>query len=154
MFLPAGVVHAIGGGLLVAEIQQSSDTTWRLFDWNRLGPDGRPRELHVAEALDTIDYAAGPVSPARPSTTEDSQRERLVSCDKFVLDRWRLSESQQMPDDDRFHVLAVLAGSVTVSDDAVGRPLKLGDTLLVPAKRSSTSMIPGRSAIILDAYLP
>ncbi len=147
-------MHAIGGGLLVAEIQQSSDTTWRLFDWNRLGPDGRPRALHIAEALDAIDYAAGPVSPARPSATEDSQRERLVSCDKFLLDRWRLSESQQLPDDDRFHILAVLAGSVTVSGDAAERPLKFGETLLVPAKRAATSMIPRPSAIILDAYLP
>ena len=72
----------LGGGLLVAEIQQSSDTTWRLFDWNRLGPDGRPRALHIAEPLDAIDYSAGPVSPVQPSATENSPCERLLSCDQ------------------------------------------------------------------------
>ncbi|MES1213292.1 MAG: type I phosphomannose isomerase catalytic subunit, partial [Singulisphaera sp.] len=101
VFLPAGVVHAIGEGLLVAEIQQSSDTTWRLFDWNRLGPDGKPRALHIREALDAIDYAAGPVSPVQPLSTDESWRERLIASDKFVLDRLHLAESQSLPDDDR-----------------------------------------------------
>ena len=60
LFIPAGTVHALGAGLLVAEIQQASDTTYRLFDWNRTGPDGQPRKLHVEEALAAIDY-----TPAR-----------------------------------------------------------------------------------------
>ena len=57
VFLPAGTVHALGRGLLVAEIQQSSDVTYRLFDWNRVGPDGKPRRLHVQEGLDVVDFA-------------------------------------------------------------------------------------------------
>jgi mannose-6-phosphate isomerase len=154
IFLPAGVVHAIGAGLLVAEIQQSSDTTWRLFDWNRLGPDGRPRDLHIAEALDAIDYAAGPVSPVQPAATDNSQRERLIACDKFMLDRWRLSELQALPDDDRCHLLAVVAGEVSITGDPAERPLKFGETMLLPARRAATSMIPRGSAIILDACLP
>jgi mannose-6-phosphate isomerase len=154
VFLPAGVVHAIGNGLLVAEIQQASDTTWRLFDWNRVGPDGQPRALHLAEALEAIDYQAGPINPARPVATEIPQRERLVSCDKFVLDRWRLTTSQDLPDDDRCHILAVVEGAVSVTGDASEAPLKFGETLLVPAQRLATSMIPRASAIILDAYLP
>ncbi|HVU89564.1 MAG TPA: type I phosphomannose isomerase catalytic subunit [Pirellulales bacterium] len=154
IFLPAGVVHALGGGLLVAEIQQSSDTTWRLFDWNRLGPDGRPRALHIAEALDAIDYAAGPVSPVHPAATEKSAVERLVECDPFVLDRWRLSERYELRDDDRCHILAVVEGAVEVSDDAAQVPLKLGETMLLPARRAATSMIPRPSAIVLDAFLP
>src|SRR5207245_2472669 len=55
LFIPAGTVHALGAGLLVAEIQEASDTTFRLFDWNRVGPDGNPRPLHVEQALATID---------------------------------------------------------------------------------------------------
>ena len=66
VFLPAGVVHAIGGGLLIAEIQQSSDVTYRLFDWNRLGPDGEPRQLHIDEALACIDFNYGPGGPQIP----------------------------------------------------------------------------------------
>ncbi len=61
-FLPPGVVHAIGPGLLVAEIQQASDTTYRLYDYDRLGPDGKPRQLHVEQALEAIDYEYGPVA--------------------------------------------------------------------------------------------
>ena len=56
MFLPSGRVHAIGAGLVIFEIQQNSDTTYRVFDWNRVGLDGRPRELHVAESLASIDF--------------------------------------------------------------------------------------------------
>ena len=65
IFLRAGTVHAVGGGVLIAEVQQSSDATFRLFDWNRPGPDGKPRTLHTAEALRSIDWTAGPVSPAQ-----------------------------------------------------------------------------------------
>jgi len=154
IFLPAGVVHAIGAGLVVAEIQQSSDVTWRLFDWNRLGSDGRPRPLHVAEALDAIDYAVGDISPVRPVATERSQCERLVACDKFTLDRWRLATPEWIDDRDRFHILTVLQGSVSVSGDACQRPLVLGDTILLPARRPATELIPRPSAIVLDAYLP
>ncbi|HEY1601843.1 MAG TPA: type I phosphomannose isomerase catalytic subunit [Pirellulales bacterium] len=154
IFLPAGVVHAIGAGLVVAEIQQASDTTWRLFDWNRVGPDGQPRDLHIDAALDAIDYAIGPVSPVRPMVTDESQRERLVACDKFLLDRLTLSAPREVVSDDRFHILSVLAGSVSISGDPVARPLVLGDTILLPAQRGSTQLIPASSAIVLDAYLP
>ena len=154
IFLPAGVVHAIGGGLVVAEIQQSSDTTWRLFDWNRVGPDGQPRVLHINEALDAIDYAVGPVSPVRPTATDDSQRERLVACDKFLLDRLTLSVPLHVADDDRCHIFSVLAGSISLTGDPASRPLVFGDTILLPARRGSTQLIPASSAVVLDAYLP
>jgi mannose-6-phosphate isomerase len=154
IFLPAGVVHAIGAGLVVAEIQQASDTTWRLFDWNRVGPDGQPRDLHIDAALDAIDYDVGPVSPVRPMVTEESQRERLVACDKFLLDRLTLSAPLDVVSDDRFHILSVLAGSVSISGDPVARPLVLSDTILLPAQRGSTQLIPASSAVVLDAYLP
>src|SRR5262249_51812411 len=63
LFLPAGTVHATGGGILLAEVQQSSDATLRLWDWGRLGSDGRPRTLHVEQALQAIDWTRGPVAP-------------------------------------------------------------------------------------------
>jgi len=154
VFVPAGTVHALGEGLLVAEIQQASDTTWRLFDWNRLGPDGQPRPLHVEAALDAIDYAAGPVSPVRPAAVDELPCERLVACDKFLLDRWRIAAPHQIDNDNRFHILAVLDGAVEVTGDCAQQPLKFGETLLLPAQRPATSLIPRPSAVILDAYLP
>ena len=117
VFLPAGTVHALGEGLLVAEIQQASDTTYRLFDWNRVGPDGKPRPLHVEQALEVIDYGRGPVRPQRPESTGRPGIERLVSCDKFVLDRWQFDTLLPVGGDQRCHILVVLEGAVSIEGD-------------------------------------
>jgi mannose-6-phosphate isomerase class I len=85
-FIPAGTVHALGGGLVVAEIQQSSDTTFRLFDWNRVDAAGRGRELHVDQAIAVTDFSRGPVEPQQPHPDADGL-ETLVRCDKFILRR-------------------------------------------------------------------
>jgi len=154
IFLPAGVVHALGPGLLVAEIQQSSDTTYRLFDWNRLGPDGRPRQLHVAESLATINYDYGPVSVRKPQPTELAHVERLVACDKFVLDRWRIDAPQSIGGDDRCHLVVVLEGAVTLPGDPAGEPLALGQVALVPAACGPLQIAPLTKSTLLDIYLP
>src|SRR5262249_30318215 len=71
VLIEAGTVHALGAGLLIAEIQQASDTTYRLFDWNRVDTNGKPRQLHIQEALDVTDYNRGPVDPIKPTFTEE-----------------------------------------------------------------------------------
>ncbi len=155
IFIPAGTVHALGAGLLVAEIQQASDTTFRLYDWNRVGPDGKPRTLHVEQSLDTINYEAGPVAPQTAEPTALPYVERLVSCDKFVLDRWRHSIGEEpLPLDHRFHLLAVLSGEVAISGDPTGRPLQAGETMLLPASRSAVSLKFLAPTTLLDIYLP
>jgi mannose-6-phosphate isomerase len=154
VFLPAGTVHALGEGLLIAELQQSSDATFRLFDWNRAGPDGRPRPLHVERALDAIDWNRGPVNPLTPTPTERAQVERLVVCEHFVLDRWRLNERDTLIGDARFQLLAVLEGQVEVSGDALGRPMAAGDTMLIPASIRAIELSPRPQAVFLNAYLP
>ena len=154
VFLPAGVVHAIGAGLLVAEIQQASDTTYRLFDWNRVGADGKPRALHLDEALEAIDYRYGPAHPQRPEPTERPNVSRLVACDKFILDRWQLNEPQTAGGDDRCHLLAVVSGEVRVEGEPGGRPLPAGSTVLLPAALGKITLTPGDNAVVLDAYLP
>lgn len=152
-FLPAGVVHALGPGLLIAEIQQASDTTYRLYDWSRLGPDGQPRALHVEAALEAIDYAYGPVAAQVPKPTGDQHAERLVACDKFVLDRWQLSGSATVGGDQRCHILAVLEGSVSIAGDPMGEPLPRGGVALLPAECGATLVTPQGKATLLDAYL-
>lgn len=154
VFIPAGTVHALGAGLVVAEIQQSSNTTFRLFDWNRLGTDGQPRPLHIAAALEVVDFSTGPVEPVTPQPTNRPQRERLVACDKFVLDRCQLSESEEMGGDGRFHLVAVLTGRVGTTDDGMGRPLGTGEVMLVPAAASAVILQPLEPAVVLDIYLP
>ena len=154
IFLPAGTVHALGPGLLVAEIQQSSDTTYHLFDWNRKGPDGKTRPLHIDEALAVIDFERGPARPVTPAPTDRPHVERLVACEQFVLDRWSFDEPQTAGGDDRCHILAVIDGAAVVEGDASGRPLGRGDVVLLPAELGAVTVMPHGAAVLLDAYLP
>ncbi|MBI3836584.1 MAG: class I mannose-6-phosphate isomerase [Planctomycetia bacterium] len=153
-FLPAGVVHALGPGLLVAEIQQASDTTYRLYDWSRPGPDGQPRKLHVAEALEAIDYQHGPVAVQQPHSTARGDVERLVACDKFVLDRWKLSGAASAGGNHRCHVLAVVEGALEIEGDPGKRPLERGGVVLLPAELGPVNIEAQHTAVFLDAYLP
>jgi mannose-6-phosphate isomerase len=154
VFLEAGTVHAIGAGLVIAEIQQASNTTYRLFDWNRVDADGKPRPLHIAESLDTIDYARGPVGPSRPRPTDVPQRERLVACDKFILDRWRLAGPVTCGGDERFHIFAGVEWAATISGGGSELPLARGQTVLAPAACGAVQITPQGRAVVLDMYLP
>jgi mannose-6-phosphate isomerase len=153
-FLPAGTVHALGPGLVVAEIQQSSDTTYRLFDYNRVGPDGKPRQLHLQEGLAVVDERRGPVVAQQPQPAERPHVERLVDCEKFVLDRWRFDQPQPLGGDERFHIAAVLEGRVTVDGDPSAEPLGVGGVVLLPAAVGSTTIRPLEPTVLLDMYLP
>ncbi len=146
IFLPAGTVHALGAGLLVAEIQQPSDVTYRLFDWNRLGPDGQPRALHVEQALDAIDFRRGPIQPQQPRPTGRPEVSRLVECKKFVLDRWEFDRPIAAGGDDRCHVISVLQGSVQVEGDPPKSPLPRGERPCCPRRwgRCNSVRGPGR----------
>jgi mannose-6-phosphate isomerase len=156
VYLPAGTVHALGKGILVAEIQQTSNNTFRLYDWNRVGVDGKPRPLHIAEGLQATDFSQGPVEPVNPSATEHGHVERLVGCPKFVLDRWRLDGPQTVGGDHRCHILTVLEGSIRLAGDPAQCPLNKGQTILLPAALGAAKLTPARDqgALLLDAYLP
>lgn len=154
LFIPAGVVHALGQGSLVAEIQQASDTTFRLYDWNRVGPDGEPRKLHIAEGMAVTDFRSGPVMPQKPQPTEQPHVERLVACDKFVLDRWRIAEPRSVAADDRFHIVVVLQGAIRLQNDPSPGPLNKGQTALIPAACTQRQVTPLAPSVLLDIYLP
>jgi mannose-6-phosphate isomerase len=154
LLIEAGTVHALGAGLLIAEIQQASDTTYRLFDWNRVDADGRPRPLHIQQALNTIDFKRGPVNPAKPRPTSDPSIERLVTCDKFVLNRLSLSTPYQLQNDNRFQILSTLEGNFTIRSAEAELQLKVGYTLLVPACCPSIELLSIGKAVLLNARLP
>jgi mannose-6-phosphate isomerase len=154
VFIPAGTVHALGAGLVIAEIQQASDTTFRLFDWNRVDAEGKPRPLHIAESLATIDYARGPVAPQRPQPTGEPHSERLVECDKFVLDRLTIDGPISLGGDDRFHLLSVIDGSVAATDGLGEQQLAIGSTALAPAAAGRIRLAPQGRATVLDICLP
>lgn len=108
IFIRSGRLHAIGAGFLIFEIQQNSDTTYRVFDWNRLGLDGKPRQLHVAESLASIDFAD--VEPEM----DVPQGGVLAACEYFKVERVELAagESLANPDSARFMMAAVVNGSL------------------------------------------
>mgnify|MGYP002642027044 CR=1 FL=1 len=156
LFLPAGTVHALGEGILVAEIQQASDSTFRLFDWNRRDHDGNPRTLHVERALQAIDYGQGPVTPLHPHRTKRAWVERLVESRQFVLDRLNLDSPQLAGGEGTCHVITILRGSAWVEGDVAAEPLQFGQTILLPACLGPITVKPGEDgpAVLMDAYLP
>ena len=155
IFVPAGTVHAIGEGLLIAEIQQSSDTTYRLFDWNRLDADGNARELHIDDALAVTNYQLGPVGPQAARVESGGQNQTLVECDKFHIRRWCIQNQKlQVPTEDECSLLMVVAGAVQVSDEPSGQLLRRGQTILIPASSGLVTLSGGPEAEVLEIRVP
>ena len=147
-------MHAIGAGLLVAEIQQASNTTFRVFDWNRVDNNGKPRPLHIESALAVTDFTQGPIQPVANLPTELNGSSTLVSCDKFVLEKVSLNEPTIIAGDGQFHILAVTAGEVTMEADPSNQPLEFGQTALLPASLPELVLTPGsRGAELLTVRL-
>ncbi len=149
-FIEPGTVHTLGAGLLIAEIQQASDITFRLFDWNRVDVNGKSRQLHIEQSLATIDFSRGPVAPQKPLPTGRAGRERLIDGGKFILDRCRGRLPKPLGDDDRFHLLAILDGTVEIA----GETFTAGETCLLPASAGRLEATPDGMATFLDIYLP
>lgn len=153
-FIPAGTVHALGSGLVVAEIQQASDTTFRLFDWNRLDQDGNPRTLHVTQALEVIDFDQPPVSHCQPTPAEIEGWNQLIDCPYF-----QLLESHDRPhlhwqNDQRFRILTCTRGNATLTCDGKSWPLIAGSSILLPAMHLPVDIALGDEANLLMACLP
>ena len=137
-FLPSGTLHALGAGILVAEVQTPSDTTFRVFDFNRVEPaTGRPRRLHVREALECIRFEpADPPQPRRHVAGHFTTVSRLCACDFFTIEKVRFSEGirEKLPYDQPV-VWMMLQGECELSVGGVDTPtlLRRGDTALLPA---------------------
>jgi mannose-6-phosphate isomerase len=155
MFLPSGRVHAIGAGLVIYEIQQNSDTTFRVFDWNRPGLDGRPRELHVAESLASIDFDdVEPPLTGRESTTSGLFSTRaLARHAAFNVDLIETARgAARALQAGRFHVLAVVRGELDVHGGGQRTALQPGQFCLVPAALDDASVTaaPGSSFLLVE----
>lgn len=161
IYLRAGTVHAVGGGVVLAEVQQSSDATFRLHDWNRLGDDGKPRQLHIEQSLACIDFAAGPVSPAAGRPLADlpfgNSGEALVESPYFRLERYQLKGRLLNPHEGRMAIWMVLEGDAELFGDEGVRTFVRGDTVLMPAASGPVAWQPASSArptTMLAATLP
>lgn len=155
VFIPAGTIHAIGEGIVLAEIQQSSDLTFRLYDWGRLGADGKPREIHIEAAVQCTNFEMGPVDPVEPQELQASPHriEALVRGDFFVMQRHTLAAgtTAQFTSDDRFHVFCVLGGSGKLT---TGPQLSIGTTFLLPAACNDVQITAAKDLVLLEAFLP
>ncbi len=157
-FIPAGTVHAITEGLLLYELQQNSDTTFRLYDWGRVDAAGNPRALHLEEAAQVSDttqrdgYHIPPLRIAHDTHDEDF----LVACDYFALMKWRgFTAPATLLTGGRFRVITVVAGAVELRD-AQGRvtPASRGETLLVPACHAVVDVDATPDAELLVSLVP
>lgn len=125
IFIPSGRLHAIGAGLVIFEIQQNSDTTYRVFDWNRPGLDGKPRTLHVEESLRCIDFSDN--APALLQAQEGT----LVKCEFFKIAQYHLTggETHTIGKEGSFSLLIIVSGTGAIGSEIA----KAGDHLLLPA---------------------
>ena len=152
MFLPSGRVHAIGDGLVIFEIQQNSDTTYRVFDWNRLGLDGQPRELHIAQSLASIDFNDfAPGLVATPFVTQAGLGKRaLVTDPLFNVAAWQLSAgaTSALPPK-KLQIIAVTNGSVEIKSGTSSVHLAAGQFALIPASLGPTDIHAVAAAAVL-----
>jgi mannose-6-phosphate isomerase len=154
VFIPAGTVHAIGGEILLCEIQQASDTTFRLFDWNRLDSAGKPRDLHVSQALEAIDFQRGPVEPIRRSAGDRSGENTLIECDQFVMVRRSVREPVEIAGDGRMRILVTVDGTVRLDHNGSSESLAVGQCALLPAAIGPCQLQAGEPAAFLEIRLP
>lgn len=133
-FIPAGRVHAICRGILLCEIQQSSDVTYRLYDYNRLGLDGKPRQLHTEEARDAIDYKVYDDYRTHYQPVAEGAV-RIVDCPFFVVNVVATSSSlhRNLLAEDSFVTLSCLSGACTIQAGGVSVSLGTGNSCLIPA---------------------
>ena len=160
-FIPAGRIHAIGAGCFVAEIQQTSDITYRIYDYGRLGLDGRPRELHVEQAREAIDYTVHPDYRSAYSPQKNVEVP-LVSCEYFTTSLFDLDApaSKNLSALDSFVIVVCVAGEgVLVDNEGDGSVHKVqirqGETLLIPASSSTIEFHPasGSPFTCLASYM-
>jgi len=145
IFIPSGRVHAIGEGCLIVEVQQNSDTTYRVFDWNRSGLDGHPRTLHIPESMSSIDFEDFEPGLDAPCG------EVLCVCDHFAVERWTLDQPRAALDGRTFAIFGVISGAVVCG----GRVMETGAFFLVPATFAEATLAPvAGAASVVRIILP
>lgn len=154
-FIPAGRIHAIGAGITLCEIQQSSDVTYRVYDWDRPGLDGKLRELHTEQALDAIDFS--PVEAYKtPYNIVQNGSVKLASCPYFTTNM--LVFDQRMESDyyylDSFVIYICLEGQCVLQYPGGDMMIKAGDTCLLPAEIKQMAFVPEAGPCkLLEVYM-
>ncbi len=158
VFLPPGTLHALGKGILAAEVQQNSDVTYRVHDWGRMDLDGRPRQTHLARAMQVIDFVSMGRTKCRPIVLDlyGYRREILVKCEKFCLEmlEWtgKITETENRS---HFHLLFIASGSGEMYHGPGMKQrahFQKGYSFLVPAHLGDYQLVASGGARVLKAY--
>ena len=144
IFIPSGRLHAIGEGNLIVEIQQNSDTTYRVFDWNRVGLDGRPRALHIEESIRSTDFTDFAPELAHPDTGI------VAECAHFRVEKRRLNKAEVLQKADDFALVTLVGGSARCGSHT----LRPGDFILLPAGDSTPVEPAGENCVVLVTTVP
>ena len=157
VFVPAGTAHTICPGVVLCEIQQHSDITYRVFDYNRVGADGKPRDLHIRQALNVMQFGeqsgglCNPVRIQRGAVTETF----YVACRHFAAERWEFSERiAAVTSSEHFDLLIFLAGDGRIEFTGGAESFAPAEVWLLPAALGAYQLVPGSATTVLRAYVP
>jgi mannose-6-phosphate isomerase len=154
IFVPSGAVHALGPGIIVTEIQQNSDTTYRIYDW------GRPRPLHLQQSLDVLDFSLVEPPPIKPKTVLDEEGfkvEQLASCPYFETERLTMPSGYEffgLCDGSTFELWAAIEGRATIFSDAEPLTLSAVQWALLPAELGEFQVQADEDAVLLRVFVP
>ena len=154
-FLPAGRIHAICGGCFIAEIQQTSDITYRIYDYGRMGLDGKPRQLHLEQARQAVDYKVYPEGYRTHYEPVQDEEVELINCPYFttsVLDL-TLPFAKDLSELDSFLTVMCIEGSGSLEVDGEEISIRQGETVLIPADADDVCFIPEDGMKLLTSFI-
>lgn len=153
VFMPGGRVHAIGAGCLMLEVQQNSNTTYRVYDWDRVGPDGRPRDLHIEEALRVIRWEDAEPVLAKPKSAEEPKphaRWHVLKSPYFAMEKLQVAGPRKLEErPDTFQMLFVSDGHLELIWPDGRETFEPGTTVLIPAAVRGASLFASSGATVL-----
>ena len=149
-FIPSGLVHAIGAGILICEIQQNSNITYRVYDYDRPGKDGKPRELHVEKAKKVIvNYTPEEIEKLRFSKADRRDPDLLAACDKFTVRKYDISGDKHISvGEDSFASLTFTDGEGIIRAGGKDYPFVKGDTYYLSAGLGEVSLVSEKAVCI------
>jgi mannose-6-phosphate isomerase len=157
-YVPPGTPHTIGAGVILCEVQQNSDLTYRLYDFHRVDARANPRQLHIEKGLAVIDFDhrnGGKVAPVALPSTNGTKKSLLVACPYFATERWDSSAQHRTNSDPaRFELLVILGGSGSIQWSGGSCSYRQGECWFIPANLGEFSVAPESETSILRAYVP
>ncbi len=157
LFVPAGTPHTIGAGMVICEIQEYSDLTYRVYDYGRVDGNGKLRELQIEKALEVTKFgsrAGGKVAPL-PLPAANATRSLLVACNFFATERWECAEKTKIRvDPARFELVVILEGSGSLSWPDSAARYHRGECWLVPASQARIEILPETATSLIRTYVP